>query len=64
MPDLAQDAALAADDAASPRIIFVFGKGGVGRSTVAAALGVGHAARGERVLIVQLAVFTELRSAS
>jgi len=37
-------------------VVFVLGKGGVGRSTVAAALGAGFAAGGERVLIVQWAV--------
>jgi len=36
-----------------PSIVFVLGKGGVGRSTVAAALGSGLAARGSEVLIVQ-----------
>ena len=36
-------------NAALPRIVFVLGKGGVGRSTVAAALGVLLAERGERV---------------
>lgn len=36
--------------------MFVLGKGGVGRSTVAAALGAGLASRGERVLIVQWSV--------
>jgi hypothetical protein len=39
-----------------PPIVFVLGKGGVGRSTVAAALGAGCAARGERVLVLQWAV--------
>lgn len=39
-----------------PPITFVLGKGGVGRSTVAAALGAGFASRGERVLILQWAV--------
>jgi hypothetical protein len=38
-----------------PRLLFVLGKGGVGRSTVAAALGAGLAERG-RVLIVQWTV--------
>jgi anion-transporting ArsA/GET3 family ATPase len=41
---------------AAPRILFVFGKGGVGRSTVAAAVGLLLAERGERVLIVEWAV--------
>lgn len=41
---------------ALPRIIFVLGKGGVGRSTVAAALGSTLARRGERVLVLQWAV--------
>lgn len=41
---------------ALPRILFVLGKGGVGRSTVAAALGLARAARGERVLILEWAL--------
>ncbi len=36
-----------------PRIVFVLGKGGVGRSSVAAALGVVAAGRGERALVVE-----------
>lgn len=36
-----------------PRIVFVMGKGGVGRSTVSAALGTVLASRGEKVLIVE-----------
>ncbi len=39
-----------------PPLLFVLGKGGVGRSTVAAALATRFAARGERTLIVQWAV--------
>lgn len=39
-----------------PRVVFVLGKGGVGRSTVAAALGSALAARGERVLVVEWTV--------
>jgi anion-transporting ArsA/GET3 family ATPase len=39
-----------------PRVVFVLGKGGVGRSTVAASLGSALAARGERVLIVEWTV--------
>jgi hypothetical protein len=39
-----------------PRIVFVLGKGGVGRSTVAAALGTCFAGRGEKVLIVEWTV--------
>jgi anion-transporting ArsA/GET3 family ATPase len=39
-----------------PRIIFVLGKGGVGRSTVAAALGLLLAERGERVLVAEWAI--------
>jgi hypothetical protein len=39
-----------------PPVVFVLGKGGVGRSTVAAALGAGLASRGEQVLIVQWTV--------
>ena len=41
---------------AVPRILFVFGKGGVGRSTIAAAVGLLLAERGERVLILEWAV--------
>jgi anion-transporting ArsA/GET3 family ATPase len=41
---------------ALPRIIFVLGKGGVGRSTAAAALGVLLAERGERVLVLEWAL--------
>jgi len=36
-----------------PAALFVLGKGGVGRSTVAAALGLGLAGTGSRVLVVQ-----------
>jgi anion-transporting ArsA/GET3 family ATPase len=43
-------------DTALPRIVFVLGKGGVGRSTVAAALGLVCAQRDERVLIMEWAV--------
>ncbi|HET7504740.1 MAG TPA: ArsA-related P-loop ATPase [Kofleriaceae bacterium] len=39
-----------------PAVVLVLGKGGVGRSTVAAALGAGLASRGARVLIVQWSV--------
>jgi hypothetical protein len=39
-----------------PAIVFVLGKGGVGRSTVATALGAGFAARGERVVVAQWSV--------
>lgn len=42
--------------AALPRIVFVLGKGGVGRSTVSAALGLLCAQRGERTLVMQWAV--------
>jgi anion-transporting ArsA/GET3 family ATPase len=38
-----------------PQLLFVTGKGGVGKTTVAAALGVALAGRGQRVLIVELA---------
>ena len=44
------------DAARLPRIIFVLGKGGVGRSTIATALGLGLANRGERVLVLEWAV--------
>jgi anion-transporting ArsA/GET3 family ATPase len=36
-----------------PRIVFVLGKGGVGRSTVSTALGLALAKRGERVLVLE-----------
>ena len=36
-----------------PRILFVMGKGGTGRSSVAAALGSVFAARGETTLLVE-----------
>jgi Mrp family chromosome partitioning ATPase len=39
-----------------PQVIFVLGKGGVGRSTVATALAAGLARRGGRVLIAQWAI--------
>lgn len=42
--------------ASQPRIVFVLGKGGVGRSTVAAALGLGLAERGERAIVVEWTV--------
>jgi anion-transporting ArsA/GET3 family ATPase len=41
---------------ALPRILFVLGKGGVGRSTVSAALGLMCAQRNERTLLMQWAV--------
>ena len=39
-----------------PRVLFVLGKGGVGRSTVATALATALAARGDRVLVFQWAL--------
>ena len=39
-----------------PRVLFVLGKGGVGRSTVATALATALAGRGERVLVFQWAL--------
>jgi anion-transporting ArsA/GET3 family ATPase len=39
-----------------PRVTFVLGKGGVGRSTVSAALGAALAAAGERVLVLEWTV--------
>lgn len=39
-----------------PRIVLVLGKGGVGRSTLAAALGLSRARRGERVLVLEWTV--------
>jgi anion-transporting ArsA/GET3 family ATPase len=41
---------------ALPRITFVLGKGGVGRSTVSTALGAHLASRGERVLVLEWTV--------
>lgn len=41
---------------ALPRIVFVLGKGGVGRSTVATALGLVCASRGEQTLVLQWAL--------
>jgi hypothetical protein len=41
---------------ALPRIVFVLGKGGVGRSTISAALGLVCAERGERALVMEWAV--------
>jgi anion-transporting ArsA/GET3 family ATPase len=40
---------------AMPRLLFVTGKGGVGKTTVAAALGQHVAQRGQRVLVVEMA---------
>jgi hypothetical protein len=37
------------------RLVFVMGKGGVGRSTVAAALGLAAARRGQRTIVVEVA---------
>ncbi len=42
--------------AALPPIVFVMGKGGVGRSTVSAALALALARRGQRVLIMEWTV--------
>ncbi len=39
-----------------PPVVFVLGKGGVGRTTIAAALGAGFASRGERVIVAQWSV--------
>jgi len=39
-----------------PRVVFVLGKGGVGRSTVATALGTALARRGEQVLVFEWAL--------
>jgi len=39
-----------------PRVVFVLGKGGVGRSTIAAALGTALARSGERVLVFEWAL--------
>ena len=56
MPDSVQDATSTPVWSALPRIVFVLGKGGVGRSTVAAALATAAARRGERALILQWAI--------
>jgi len=44
------------------KLLFVMGKGGVGRSTVSAALGLSLARRGERTLLVQWAIRDHLSS--
>lgn len=56
MAATSKEPAAPAAGGALPRIVFVLGKGGVGRSTVATALALARAARGERVLVVQWAV--------
>lgn len=56
MVDHLQQPTAALSDSALPRIVFVLGKGGVGRSTVSAALATLRAQRDERVLIVEWAV--------
>ena len=55
MPSLREEAQAAAL-ASLPQILFVLGKGGVGRSSVATALALMFAARGERVLIMEWTV--------
>jgi anion-transporting ArsA/GET3 family ATPase len=45
------------------RLVVVTGKGGVGKSTVAAALGLAAARRGRRVIIVELAGRNDVRRA-
>jgi anion-transporting ArsA/GET3 family ATPase len=54
--DGVQKPALLFADTALSRIVFVLGKGGVGRSTVSAALGLLCAQRDERVLVMEWAV--------
>jgi hypothetical protein len=56
MPAFAQSTPPLLASDAMPRILFVLGKGGVGRSTVAAALALSRVARGERVLVVEWAI--------
>ncbi len=56
MVERVQDSTPPAQIGALPRIVFVLGKGGVGRSTVAAALALRAARRGERALILQWAI--------
>ena len=56
MLDRALEASSPFASTALPRIVFVLGKGGVGRSTLSAALGLLCAQRGERTLIMQWAV--------
>lgn len=56
MVDIVLKASALFASSALPRIIFVLGKGGVGRSTISAALGLLCAQRGERTLIMQWAV--------
>lgn len=46
----------AASPSAWPQVLFVMGKGGVGRSTVSGALALAFAGRGERVLIMEWTV--------
>ncbi len=55
-PDLDQHSAETVDASsmARPRLVILSGKGGVGRSTVAAGLAIAAAARGERVLAVDV----------
>jgi hypothetical protein len=50
---LARTERVAVDATQIPRIVFVFGKGGTRRSSVAAALGLCFASRGESTLIVE-----------
>lgn len=56
MLDRALDASSPFAAQALPRVVFMLGKGGVGRSTLSAALGLVCARRGERTLIMQWAV--------
>ncbi len=56
MPASPQSTPTAAPPSDGPRILFVLGKGGVGRSTVAAALAVASVARGERVVVLEWAI--------
>ena len=51
------------DDLLARRLVFVTGKGGVGKTTVAAALGILAAARGKRALVCEMEPRGDLQSA-
>lgn len=62
-PDIASGSAEAPLDPLNRRLLIVAGKGGVGRSTVAAAIAIGAAQSGARVLAVDVVADGGLRSA-